>query len=636
MHLLLSAALKYRKAYSLLGFSVLAMIALTIASKLEIIAMAMLMQKGADFFTLFSTQGSPVLEVSLDQVQALWPEISENGHVITKADAAKYLGGHSQGGNFVFKVIGFLSQYYSFADDLVKLSYFLLIIALIKGVSSFFQGYTTSLVSIQVSRQLREAYFSHVQTLPMSFFHTKNVSALALRVTSDASIVADAINSLLINYFQTPLVIITSMVMLYLVSPSLTMLVFLGLPLIIFPAIFFTKKIKGITQNIQTGQEGASSILYDFFAGVQTIKVFTMEAFAVDRYGRENEHMVRMQERSTRYSLALRPILHFISTLMLAVVIMYGFWIANLQISDIVAFCAVLHTFYEPIKTFADQNMQIQRGVVAAERLFEVMQIEPDIKDAPDAKPMRPFRDKVEFKNVSFRYEDAWVLKNLDFTVNKGEFVALVGATGAGKSTIAQLLPRLYDVNEGEILIDGININKLTQLSLRDNISFVPQKPFLFLDTVAANISYGRPLSREKVIEAAKLARAHEFIEKLPRGYDTVLSETGKNLSGGQQQRLAIARALAKEAPILILDEATSSLDAVTEDKIKLALNDLRGRYTQIVIAHRLSTIEKADRIIFMDHGKKLAEGNKDELLKICPSFKAMWDLMMKEQKDEP
>ena len=223
---------------------------------------------------------------------------------------------------------------------------------------------------------------------------------------------------------------------------------------------------------------------------------------------------------------------------------------------------------------------------------------------------------------------EQWVLKGVSFTVRKGETVAIVGPTGSGKSTIVQLLPRLYDVQKGEICIDGYPLNHYTQKSLRENIAFVPQKPFLFLDTVAENIAFGRPFSQEEVQEAARQAHADEFIQQLPQGYQTILLETGKNLSGGQQQRLAIARALIKKAPILILDEATSALDAMSENHIKRALAQLQGKMTQIIIAHRLSTIEHADKIIYLEKGEKIAEGTKDELLQICPSFKMMWEMM--------
>jgi ABC-type multidrug transport system fused ATPase/permease subunit len=228
------------------------------------------------------------------------------------------------------------------------------------------------------------------------------------------------------------------------------------------------------------------------------------------------------------------------------------------------------------------------------------------------------------------------VLKDVSFSVTQGEVLAIVGATGSGKSTLVQLLPRLYEVQKGEIRIDGIPINALTQKSLRDQIAFVPQKPFLFFDTVAANIAFGRNFSRDEIVDAAKKAHAHEFIEKLPLSYDTLLAEMGKTLSGGQQQRLAIARALVKKAPILIMDEATSSLDALSEQKIKQAILGLQGQVTQILIAHRLSTIEHADHIIFIDQGKKIGDGTLSHLLETCPPFRHLWEVYHRTTSSDP
>jgi ABC-type multidrug transport system fused ATPase/permease subunit len=258
--------------------------------------------------------------------------------------------------------------------------------------------------------------------------------------------------------------------------------------------------------------------------------------------------------------------------------------------------------------------------------MFEVLQIKPQIFDQEGAIHLPPFKNLIEFDHVWFKYQEEWVLKDVSFSLKKGEVLAIVGATGAGKSTLVQLLPRLYEVQKGEIRIDGIPINALTQRSLRDQIAYVPQKPFLFYDTVAENITFGRHFTPEEVEDAAKKAYAHEFIDELPKKYNTQLAEMGKNLSGGQQQRLAIARALVKKAPILIMDEATSSLDAISESRIKQAIRNLQGEITQIVIAHRLSTIEHADRIIFLDRGKKIAEGTHAQLLETCLPFKVLWD----------
>ena len=249
-----------------------------------------------------------------------------------------------------------------------------------------------------------------------------------------------------------------------------------------------------------------------------------------------------------------------------------------MSISQLIVFCGLLQLVYEPVKKFADENANIQRGVVAAERMFEVLNLSLILKTIKALIELSNFNDKIEFENVWFRYQEEWILKDVSFTVNKGETVAIVGPTGAGKSTIVQLIPRLFEVQKGEIRIDGKPLNAYTQKSLRDQIAFVSQKPFLFFDTVAANIAFGRNFSREKIESAAKRAHAEEFISRLPQKYDSMLAEAGQNLSGGQQQRLAIARALVKEAPVLILDEATSALDSISELHIKHAIAACMGK----------------------------------------------------------
>jgi len=435
------------------------------------------------------------------------------------------------------------------------------------------------------------------------------------------------------NYIHAPSTIISTLIVCFYMSWQLSMVIFLGLPMIVFPMVFVTRKVKHITRQLQKNQERFSSVLIDFLSGIQTVKVFAMEAFSYKKYKEQNDQMAKLETKTAKYDLLTRPVLHTITTFCLASVIIMGLHILEMKISELVVFVGLLHLFYEPVKKFAEENSNIQKGVVAAERMYEVLNLKPQIMDRPSAIKLQDFKKAIEFKNVWFRYEDQWILQDLSFTVNKGETVALVGGTGVGKSTIVQLIPRLYDIQKGQVLLDGKPIHEYTQKSLREQIAFVPQKPFLFYDTIAANIAYGKPFSKDDIIQAAKKAHAHEFIENLPKQYDTLLAETGKNFSGGQQQRLAIARALVKNAPILILDEATSSLDAISENNIKMAIKELHGEITQILIAHRLSTIEYADRIIYLEKGQKVAEGTREELLATCPPFRLLWEAHFRSQK---
>jgi ABC-type multidrug transport system fused ATPase/permease subunit len=411
-------------------------------------------------------------------------------------------------------------------------------------------------------------------------------------------------------------------------SWQLSLVIFVGVPLIILPIVFLARRVKRVSRQLQSNQERFANVLIDFLAGIQTVKIFSMEAFSLRKYKEQNDRMAVLESKTAKYGLLTRPILHAITTLCLASVVLFGLYTLGMSISQLIVFCGLLQLVYEPVKKFADENGNIQRGIVAAERMFEVLDLKPDIADCKGAIELLGFHDKIEFDHVWFRYQGEWVLKDVSFTVRKGETVAIVGPTGAGKSTIVQLLPRLFEVQQGEIRIDGKPIGAYTQKSIRELIAFVSQKPFLFCDTIAANIAFGKNFTREKIENAAKRAHAEEFISRMPEKYDSMLAEAGQNLSGGQQQRLAIARALVKESPILVLDEATSALDAISESHIKRAIANLHGEVTQILIAHRLSTIEHADKIIYLDRGVKIAEGSRDELLKTCDPFRRMWEAL--------
>jgi ABC-type multidrug transport system fused ATPase/permease subunit len=527
--------------------------------------------------------------------------------------------------DIIQNVIDFVNYYLPISTNMKYLAAALISVAIFKALTLFAHRFTVRLMSIRVSQELRQKYFEHLQILPMEFFQRHNIGALSQRVVGDAQQIADAVSASLMNYLQTPFTVISTMVLCIITSWQLSLVVFIGFPLILFPIFFISRRVRKISRQIQQNRERFTSVLIDFLAGIQTVKVFAMEDFSLKKYIEQNERIAKLERKSARYDLSSRPVVHLLAMSFLSISLLYGLYVLEMSVSETFFFVGLLYVLYEPIKKFAEENSQIQRGIAAADRMFEVLEMKPQITDHATASSMASFEGPIEFKNVSFKYDNQWVLKNLSFSVRKGETVAIVGPTGAGKSTIVQLLPRLYEVQEGEILINGKSVNTYTQKSLRDNIAFVPQKPFLFLDTVAENISYGRKFTQHQIEAAAKMAHAEEFIVQLPEGYMTELSEGGKNLSGGQQQRLAIARALVKGAPILVLDEATSSLDNVSEHFIQSAIQELRGKITQIIIAHRLTTIEDADRIIYLEKGVKIAEGTKDELLKSCPEFHRMW-----------
>lgn len=629
---LLRIAFRNPRYRVLLALTVISMCFLTFASQLEMFALGIITQKGPDFFELFAPEKQGRLEktdvVSQNMLEHRWRELDPKGTgEVTKADTVKYIQ-QFKSSDTLQNAIQSMNRIFPISTNLNYLALFLIFVALFKAITMFIHRFSTKLVAIHVSRDLRQNYFEHIQSLPMDFFQQHNTGTLSSRVVGDASLIAEAINASLTNYLQTPFTLITTLTLCFITSWQLSLIVFLGFPLLLFPISYLAKGVKRIAKQIQQNQERFASVLIDFLAGIQTVKVFAMESFSLKKYRELNERMASLERRSSRYDLSTRPVVHTIAMFFLAFTLLYGLYVLEMAVSEVLFYSGLLYLFYEPVKKFAEENTRIQRGIAAADRMFEVMELVPQINDDADANELNHFDGPIEFDKVWFKYAEQWVLKGVSFKINKGETVAIVGPTGAGKSTVVQLLPRLYEIEKGDIRINGKSIRLYTQKSLREKIAFVPQKPFLFLDTITENIAYGRGYSLDQVQEAAKKAHADEFISRLPLGYATEISETGKNLSGGQQQRLAIARALVKNAPILIMDEATSSLDNMSENHIKQAIHTLRGQVTQIIIAHRLSTIEHADKIIYLERGEKIAEGTKEELLKSCSGFRLMWEMM--------
>jgi ABC-type multidrug transport system fused ATPase/permease subunit len=595
MKLLLKAALRNRHHLSLAVFTFLALIGLTVANQFEMFALGAISNTGIDQHLANAKETNPLLAI-----------------------VAKIKAHFSLEGNFKALVV------------------MLVFVAAFKATWLFLSRYMSQILSIRVSRDLRKQYFEHIQSLPMSFYQEHNIGGLSSRVVSDANQISTSLNSLITNTLQMPFTILTTLGLCFFHSWKLSLVIFFGVPMIIFPIVTLARRVKRVSRQLQTNQEKFASVLLDFLGGIQTVKIFAMELFSLKKYQEQNEKMAVLEAKTAKYGLLTRPILHTITTACLATVVIVGLHILHLSVSELIVFCGLLYLLYEPVKKFAEENTNIQRGVVAAERMFDVLNLKPSLEDHPHASELKGFETALEFDHVWFRYRGEWILKNVSFTVRKGETVAIVGPTGAGKSTIVQLIPRLFDVQEGEIRIDGKSIKNYTQKSLREQIGFVAQKPFLFYDTIEANISYGKEATSDQIQHAAKRAFADEFIERLPQGYKSMLAEGGQNLSGGQQQRLAIARALFKNAPLLILDEATSSLDAISELKIKQAITSLHGEITQIIIAHRLTTIEHADRIIYLERGEKIAEGTREELLATCPQFRLLWETHFNQVSAEP
>jgi ATP-binding cassette subfamily B protein/subfamily B ATP-binding cassette protein MsbA len=494
-------------------------------------------------------------------------------------------------------------------------------IYLLRAVSQFGTNYISHYAAWKILENIRSHLYDHLQKLSLRFFHDKQTGELMSRVLDDTrnfeQLLAHAIPTLVVN----GLMLIGVSVILFSMNLKLALYTLIPIPLLFWMVVKFSKISRPMFKEAQKEIAEVSAILQDNFSGIKEIKAFTQEEYESKRTLSRIAAYTRAILRALKLSNAFHPSIEFVSGLGTVIVIFFGGRLAlanQLALEDLVAFLLYLNTFYQPITSFGMINEGIQHALASAERVFEILNEEPEIKDDPDAIEVDRVKGKIEFRNVSFRYvDDVPVLKNVSFKVNPGEMIALVGPTGVGKTTIANLIPRFYDPDSGQILIDDIDIRKIKLSSLRKQISMVSQDVFLFNGTVKENILYGRPdATDEEVIAAAKAANAHDFIMELPEGYNTRVGERGVKLSGGQKQRISIARALLKDAPILILDEATSSVDTQTEKLIQEALENLMKNRTTIVIAHRLSTIRDADQIIVLKDGEIVEAGKHNELLK--------------------
>jgi ATP-binding cassette subfamily B protein/subfamily B ATP-binding cassette protein MsbA len=472
-----------------------------------------------------------------------------------------------------------------------------------------------------VVADVRRAVYRHLQRMSMRFYEDKQTGQLMSRMVNDSDLleklIAHAVPDVLVNV----LTLVGVSAMLFIMSPQLMFLTLIPIPLIVLAMRGFAIYVRPAFRTRQKELGELNAILQDNLSGIREIKTFTREDMEAQRIGVRITNYMNSLLYALKMMATFQPFVNFASSLGLIVVIYFGGRMAlrgTLPIEDLVAFFLYLEMFYQPVRQLSNAWEQVQESLAGAERVSELLDVEPDICDRPDAKEY-PGRAKgaIRFENVGFSYlDDQPVLSNINLDIPANSVVALVGPTGVGKTTLASLIPRFYDVSTGRITLDGYDIRQLTLQSLRRQISIVLQDVFLFHGTVRDNILFGRPGANEaEMREAARIANAEEFIDKLPQGYDTIIGERGVKLSGGQKQRLAIARAVLKDAPILILDEATSSVDTETEMLIQQALERLMVGRTTLIIAHRLSTIRNADQIVVLRDEGIAEKGTHDELM---------------------
>jgi ATP-binding cassette subfamily B protein len=505
-------------------------------------------------------------------------------------------------------------------DNLVPITLALLGLYLVKIVFRFLASYMSHVGSWKLVANMRTLVYDHMQKLSMGFFHDKQTGQLMSITINDVrtfeSLIAHAIPDLAANV----LVLTGVAIILFSMNPKLAALTLVPVPLLIVATQIYAKKVRPNFRLAQEKIAELNAVLQDNFSGLKEIQVFNKQEQERERVDDKSQgHMIAML-RALRQGAVYHPAIEFLTSLGTVIVIFFGGMLAiqgTMRGSDIVGFMLYLNLFYRPITMLARLMEDVQQAYAGGERVFKVLDTSPDIADAPGAIDIPRSSGHIVFENVSFGYNDGQtVLEDINFEAKPGQMIALVGPTGVGKTSIISLIARFYDPREGRITLDGRDLRDITLYSLREQISVVLQDVFLFNGSIAENIAYGNEnATRAEIIAAAKIARAHDFIMETEMGYDTPIGERGVRLSGGQKQRLAIARAVLRNAPILILDEATSAVDVETEAEIQEAIDALAGTRTIIVIAHRLSTVKRADTILVLEEGRIVERGNHEGLL---------------------
>ena len=513
-------------------------------------------------------------------------------------------------------------------------------IFLVKGFFYYSYSYLLEKVGQSVIRDIRNKLYSHIQSLPLSFFNKKPTGELISRVISDVTLIQGAVSNVLVGILKDTCQVLFLIGVIFYQNWRMATISMILLPLVIYPIVNFGRRHRRLSKGSQQTTAQVSNILYETITGNRIVKAFCMERYEISRFAETLDRLFAIVMRNTRISAISHPLMELFGGIGISLVVWYGgsqVLAGKSTPGTFFSFLTALIMIYEPIKGVSKINNSLQQGIAAAERVFDILDVEPDVAEKKDALEMSPVKDMIEFRDVRFKYDDRTeVLKGINLKVMAGEVLALVGSSGGGKSTLVNLIPRFFDVSSGTLTFDGTDIRDVTLASLRRQIGIVTQQTILFNDSVRNNISYGSPdASFEQIREAARAAHALNFIEQMPEGFDTVIGESGARLSGGERQRVSIARAILKNAPILILDEATSSLDTESEREVQQAIENLVQSRTTFVIAHRLSTIRNADRIIVIQEGTIVEEGTHDSLLPLGGVYKMLYDMQFQDDAME-
>jgi len=490
---------------------------------------------------------------------------------------------------------------------------------LLKGLGYYGQEYFMNYVGQGIIKRLRDSLYVHIQDLPFSFFHEERTGALMSRITNDVNIMRNMVSTSVTGLMRDTLTIMGLTGVILYMDWKLALLAFIVLPLAFYPIVEFGRRVRKVSTGCQESMAELSSFLHETIAGQKIVKAFGMEDYEKQRFFDKTNTLFTLELKAVIARSLTSPIMEFLGGVGVALIIWYGGYRVIQGTSTpgtFFAFIAAVIMMYDPVKKVSRLHATIQEGLAAADRVFDIMERKSDIKEVRNPVIIHSGSHRVTFQNVSFAYNRMPVLKNINLDVRAGEILAIVGTSGGGKTTLVNLIPRFYDVSRGAVLVDGIDIRKASLASLRSQIGIVTQDPILFNDSVRNNIAYGNPsASDQAIMAAAKAAYAYDFVESFPKSFDTHIGELGSRLSGGERQRICIARALLKDAPILILDEATSSLDSESEMLVQKALENLMQGRTTFVIAHRLSTVVYADRIAVIANGQIVESGTHQELL---------------------
>ena len=523
-------------------------------------------------------------------------------------------------------------------DKLILMPFVIVGIYLVKGTFRFLQNYLMKKVGQLGVAEIRNDLYAKIIKLPLNFFGKSSTGTLMSRITNDVNLMQNAVSHVVTGIRECFTIIGLAAVVLY-QDAYLGSFALFVLPLLVIPIVLIGKKIRKYSKRGQTKMGDLSDVLQETFSGIKVVKAFVNEKYEQAKFKAHNNKYVKFQLRRMVYNEASSPLMELIGAIGLALVVYYGgLKVINGESTPgtFFSFMTAIVMMYDPFKRINNANNAIQAAIGAAERVFHIMDTQNEILENDGERDCEAVNKEICFNNVFFRYSenDDYVLRDINIKFSPGTTNALVGSSGAGKSTFINLIPRFYDVSEGSIKIGDVNLRDFKVYSLRRNIGIVSQDPFLFNDSVTRNIAYGiENVSQQDVVNAAKAAFAHDFITDLPEGYETIIGERGVRLSGGQKQRITIARAILKNPPILILDEATSALDTESEKIVQKALENLMQDRTSFVIAHRLSTVINADKIVVLDKGKIADTGKHSELLKTSEIYKTLYRMQFKDNE---